>query len=63
LTIICRLLSFVNLGAGPQDIPSAGRQHRALKSSDSWSNLQPLQWENNRSKGDSTSGNYCKVAA
>lgn len=31
--------------------------------SDNLSNLQPLQWENNRSKGDSTSGNYCKVAA
>ncbi len=29
--------------------------------SDHLSNLQPLQWENNRSKGDSTSGNYCKV--
>lgn len=29
--------------------------------SDDLSNLQPLQWENNRSKGDSTSGNYCKV--
>ncbi|MCC7486567.1 MAG: HNH endonuclease [Burkholderiales bacterium] len=31
--------------------------------SDNLSNLQPLQWENNRNKGDSTSGNYCKVAA
>ena len=31
--------------------------------SDDWNNLQPLQWENNRSKGDSTSGNYCRVAA
>lgn len=30
---------------------------------DNWNNLQPLQWENNRSKGDSTSGNYCRVAA
>ncbi|OGA66049.1 MAG: hypothetical protein A3G83_10075 [Betaproteobacteria bacterium RIFCSPLOWO2_12_FULL_68_20] len=29
--------------------------------SDSLSNLQPLQWENNRHKGDSTSGNYCKI--
>jgi hypothetical protein len=31
--------------------------------SDNLNNLQPLQWENNRSKGDSTSGNYCRVAA
>jgi len=31
--------------------------------SDNLSNLQPLRWENNRNKGDSTSGNYCKVAA
>jgi len=31
--------------------------------SDNLSNLQPLQWENNRNKGDSTSGNYCKIAA
>jgi 5-methylcytosine-specific restriction endonuclease McrA len=30
---------------------------------DHLSNLQPLQWENNRSKGDSTSSNFCKVAA
>lgn len=30
-------------------------------SSDDLSNLQPLQWKNNRSKGDSTSGNYCVV--
>ncbi|MGH8222271.1 MAG: HNH endonuclease signature motif containing protein [Woeseiaceae bacterium] len=29
--------------------------------SDNLSNLQPLQWENNRSKGDSTSSNFCKV--
>jgi hypothetical protein len=28
---------------------------------DDLSNLQPLQWENNRNKGDSTSGDYCKV--
>ncbi len=28
---------------------------------DELSNLQPLQWENNRTKGDSTSLNYCKV--
>ena len=28
---------------------------------DDLGNLQPLQWENNRNKGDSTSGNYCKV--
>ena len=31
--------------------------------SDSWANLQPLQWENNRTKGDSTSQNYCKIRA
>jgi hypothetical protein len=31
--------------------------------SDELSNLQPLQWENNRSKGDSTAGNFCKIAA
>lgn len=31
--------------------------------SDNLSNLQPLQWENNRNKGDLTSGNYCKIAA
>jgi hypothetical protein len=30
---------------------------------DEISNLQPLQWENNRSKGDSKVGNYCKVTA
>ena len=28
---------------------------------DNLENLQPLQWENNRSKGDSLLGNYCKV--
>jgi 5-methylcytosine-specific restriction endonuclease McrA len=31
--------------------------------SDALSNLQPLQWENNRSKGDSTSSNFCAVAS
>ena len=31
--------------------------------SDDLGNLQPLRWENNRTKGDSTSGNYCKIAA
>jgi hypothetical protein len=31
--------------------------------SDSLSNLQPLQWENNRSKGDSTSSSFCKVTS
>jgi len=31
--------------------------------SDQLSNLQPLQWENNRSKGDSTSSNFCKVTS
>ena len=31
--------------------------------SDNLSNLQPLQWENNRHKGDSTSGSYCKVTS
>jgi hypothetical protein len=30
---------------------------------DGLSNLQPLQWENNRSKGDSTSTNFCKVTS
>ncbi len=30
---------------------------------DNLSNLQPLQWENNRYKSDSTSGNYCKVSS
>jgi len=31
--------------------------------SDQLSNLQPLKWENNRSKGDSTSSNFCKVTS
>ena len=31
--------------------------------SDQLSNLQPLQWKNNRSKGDSTSSNFCKVTS
>jgi len=31
--------------------------------SDDLSNLQPLQWENNRSKGDSTSSSFCKVTS
>lgn len=31
--------------------------------SDELSNLQPLQWKNNRTKADSTSGNYCEVSA
>jgi len=31
--------------------------------SDDLSNLQPLQWENNRSKGDLTSTNFCAVAS
>ena len=31
--------------------------------SDDPSNLQPLQWENNRSKGDSTSADFCKVSS
>ena len=31
--------------------------------SDSLLNLQPLQWQNNRHKGDSTSGSYCKVTS
>lgn len=35
----------------------------ALGGGDEILNLQPLQWENNRSKGDSTMGNYCKVRA
>ncbi|MGE3703083.1 MAG: HNH endonuclease signature motif containing protein [Hyphomicrobiaceae bacterium] len=30
---------------------------------DELSNLQPLQWENNRNKGDSTSGDYCKITS
>ena len=28
---------------------------------DELANLQPLQWENNRTKGDSTSSKYCKI--
>jgi HNH endonuclease len=31
--------------------------------SDEISNLQPLQWQNNRAKGDSTSGWSCAVSA
>lgn len=31
--------------------------------SDNLSNLQPLQWKNNRNKGDSLSNNYCCVTA
>lgn len=33
----------------------------SLGGSDSFSNLQPLHWKNNRAKGDSTSGGYCVV--
>ena len=29
--------------------------------SDDLSNLQPLQWKNNRTKGDDTGGNFCAV--
>lgn len=35
----------------------------SLGGSDSLSNLQPLQWENNRTKGNSTTGWTCKVVA
>ena len=31
--------------------------------SDQVSNLQPLQWRNNRNKGESLSSNYCCVTA
>lgn len=31
--------------------------------SDQLSNLQPLQWQNNRSKSDKVDGDYCKVVA
>lgn len=31
--------------------------------SDDLSNLQPLQWQNNRNKGDSLAGGYCLVSA
>lgn len=34
----------------------------ALNGSDSISNLQPLQWQNNRRKGDSVGTNYCAVS-
>ncbi len=34
---------------------------KALGGSDDLSNLQPLHWRNNRSKGDDTIGNYCVV--
>lgn len=30
--------------------------------SDDLSNLQALQWQNNRQKGDSTGQNYCKIS-
>lgn len=32
---------------------------RSAGGSDSFDNLQPLHWQNNRAKGDSLSGNYC----
>jgi len=33
----------------------------SLGGSDQLSNLQPLHWQNNRSKADSTTGHYCTV--
>jgi hypothetical protein len=34
-----------------------------LGGNDSIGNLQALHWQNNRSKADSTEGNYCEVVA
>lgn len=34
----------------------------ALNGSDDISNLQPLQWQNNRNKGDSVGTNYCLIS-
>ena len=34
---------------------------KSLGGTDAITNLQPLQWQNNRTKGDSLSLNYCAV--
>lgn len=34
---------------------------KSLGGTDAITNLQPLQWQNNRAKGDSLSRNYCVV--
>jgi hypothetical protein len=36
---------------------------KALGGTDTIDNLQPLQWQNNRTKGDSLSNNYCAIVA